>query len=166
MFSSIGGWLVLESFLSPEMFVNASTTVPYGSNPPTYGVTGEYQLCADAAQQDAADGTHKLAVAARLRQAFATHRDNFVTQSDFQLMASVGINAVRIPVGYWLLAQTAVRCPTRLFGRLCTRISVVPLMTDEPALIADGLDICQPTVELPMPSLTLCCGRTSSVRMC
>ncbi len=91
------------------MFVNASTKVPYGSNPPTYGVTGEYQLCADAAQQDAADSTHKLAVAARLRQAFATHRNTFVTQSDFQLMASVGINAVRIPVGYWLLAQTAVR---------------------------------------------------------
>ncbi len=99
---------MLESFLSPEMFVNASTSVPYGSNPPSYGVTGEYQLCADAAQQDAADSTHKLAVAARLRQAFATHRSTFVTQADFALLASVGINAVRIPVGYWLFANTSV----------------------------------------------------------
>jgi len=106
---NLGGWLALESFLSPEMFVNASTSVPYGSNPPSYGVKGEYQLCADAAQQDAADSTHQLAVTARLRQAFVNHRNTFVTQADFALLASLGINAVRIPVGYWLFANTSVR---------------------------------------------------------
>jgi aryl-phospho-beta-D-glucosidase BglC (GH1 family) len=108
---NLGGWLVLESFLSPEMFDNTSTTVPFGDNPPGVGVTGEYQLCLDAAQQDEADTTHTFNVTGRLRQAFADHRDTFVTEQDFILMAAVGINAVRIPVGYWLLAQNSVsRC--------------------------------------------------------
>ncbi len=105
---NLGGWLVLESFLSPEMFVNASTTVPFGGNPAGYGVTGEYQLGVDAAQQDAADSTHSLNVTGRLRQAMFDHRATFVTQSDFASLAAAGINAVRIPVGYWLFAQNQV----------------------------------------------------------
>ena len=99
---------MLESFLSPEMFANASTAMPWGPNA-ALGVTGEYQLGVDAAQQDAADSTHMLNVTGRLRAAFALHRNTFIQQSDFQLMASVGINAVRIPVGYWLFAQKQVR---------------------------------------------------------
>ncbi len=123
---NLGGWLVLESFLSPEMFANASTTTPFKPND-ALGVTGEYQLGIDAAQQDAADKTHSLNVTGQLRAAFALHRNTFIQESDFQLMASVGINAVRIPVGYWLFAQTQVRKLPPQRGERSTQTVLSPL---------------------------------------
>ena len=33
-------------------------------------------------------------------------RDTYVTAADFELVASAGINAVRLPVGYWALGTT------------------------------------------------------------
>ena len=47
---------------------------------------------------------------AQLRSAIKAHRDTWVTQADFSMLAStLGVNAVRLPVGYWVLAQTQVR---------------------------------------------------------
>ena len=43
-----------------------------------------------------------------LRAAIADHRDSWITESDFQLMAGAGINAVRVPLGYWVLATSQV----------------------------------------------------------
>ena len=37
------------------------------------------------------------------------HRDTWVTEADFVAMAANGINAVRLPVGYWALAETAAQ---------------------------------------------------------
>lgn len=31
------------------------------------------------------------------------HWDTFITQEDFQYLASIGINTVRLPIGYWSL---------------------------------------------------------------
>jgi hypothetical protein len=106
---NLGGWLVIEQFLAPEMYANASTTVPWGPNPLTFGVYGERQLGIDAAQQDANDTTGTLNVTGRWRQAMFDHRATFITESDFATLAAAGINTVRIPVGFWLFAQTAVR---------------------------------------------------------
>ncbi|XP_002987782.2 probable glucan 1,3-beta-glucosidase A [Selaginella moellendorffii] len=36
------------------------------------------------------------------QQVFDRHRNNFITEGDFQFLASKGINAVRIPVGWWI----------------------------------------------------------------
>lgn len=33
------------------------------------------------------------------------HRESFVQESDFRFLASKGINAVRIPVGYWIASD-------------------------------------------------------------
>ena len=41
----------------------------------------------------------------------APRRDSYVTAADFATMASVGINAVRIPIGYWALAVSAADVP-------------------------------------------------------
>jgi len=106
---NLGGWLVIEQFLTPEMYKNASKTVPWGPNPAGYGVYGERQLGLDAAQQDANDTTGTKNVVGRWRQAMFDHRDTFVTEADFALLASAGINTVRLPVGFWLFAQTPVR---------------------------------------------------------
>ena len=104
---NLGGWLVIEQFLAPEMYANASKTVPWGPNPAGYGVYGERQLAIDAAQQDAADPTQN--VVGRWRQAMFDHRASFITESDFAILAAAGINTVRLPVGFWLFAQTPVR---------------------------------------------------------
>ncbi len=44
----------------------------------------------------------------QMRTAIKSHRDTWVTEADFSFMASLGVNAVRLPVGYWVLAQTQV----------------------------------------------------------
>ncbi len=46
---------------------------------------------------------------AQLRAAIKTHRDTWVTEADFAFMASIGVNSVRLPLGYWVLAQTQAR---------------------------------------------------------
>ena len=45
----------------------------------------------------------------QLQAAIKTHRDTWVTEADFAFMASIGVNSVRLPVGYWVLAQTQAR---------------------------------------------------------
>ena len=45
----------------------------------------------------------------RLRAAILDHRSSFVTEADFAAMAADGVNAVRLPVGYWALEMSAVR---------------------------------------------------------
>ena len=47
---------------------------------------------------------------AALRAKVVAHRDTFVTEADMVNLALNGVNAIRIPVGYWLLAGTQVRC--------------------------------------------------------
>ncbi len=106
---NLGGWLVIEQFLAPEMYKNASKTVPWGPNPAGYGVYGERQLGLDAAQQDAADGTGTKNVVGRFRQAVFNHRASFITENDFAVLAAAGFNTVRLPVGFWMFAQTPVR---------------------------------------------------------
>jgi hypothetical protein len=48
-------------------------------------------------------------VTAALRAAIINHRNTFVTEADMITLALNGVNAIRIPVGYWLLATAQVR---------------------------------------------------------
>ncbi len=43
-----------------------------------------------------------------LRAAIQQHREIWVTEADFQLLNATGFNAVRLPVGYWVLATEQV----------------------------------------------------------
>ena len=45
---------------------------------------------------------------AAVTAAIVEHRDSYVTAADFALLASAGINAVRLGVGYWVMADTQV----------------------------------------------------------
>ncbi|KAK5945193.1 glucan exo-1,3-beta-glucosidase [Knufia obscura] len=74
---NLGGWLVLEPWITPSIFQK------YGGS-----VVDEYTLC----QQDPnAEGV------------LQSHWSSWVTLGDFQRIANSGkgINLVRIPVGYW-----------------------------------------------------------------
>lgn len=73
---NLGGWLVLEKWMTPSLFEGRTAT-----DETTWCV----ELGADAAP--------------RLRE----HWRRFITREDFLWLAGRGINAVRLPVGHWVL---------------------------------------------------------------
>ncbi|OAL39838.1 hypothetical protein AYO20_00750 [Fonsecaea nubica] len=72
---NIGGWLVLEPWITPSIFQQ------YGGN-----VVDEYTLCQQV--PNAGD-------------VLRNHWDSWASLSDFQKIAANGFNTVRIPIGYW-----------------------------------------------------------------
>ncbi|EEB06132.1 glucan 1,3-beta-glucosidase [Schizosaccharomyces japonicus yFS275] len=72
---NLGGWLVLESWITPSLFSDTS-------------VSDEWSLCETLGQTAAAE---------RL----TNHYNTFINESDFSKIAGYGFNAVRIPIGYW-----------------------------------------------------------------
>jgi glucan 1,3-beta-glucosidase len=78
---NLGGWLVLEKWITPSLFAGLKAK-------------DEAQLCEELGNEKAAS---------RLR----SHREAFITENDFRWIAERGLNAVRIPVGYWVLQKSA-----------------------------------------------------------
>ncbi|KAF2690019.1 glycoside hydrolase family 5 protein [Lentithecium fluviatile CBS 122367] len=77
---NIGGWLVLEPFITPSIFEAHSTD--------DWPVIDEWTLC-EKLGKEACFNTLK------------PHWDNFVKLEDFEKIKKAGFNVVRIPVGYW-----------------------------------------------------------------
>lgn len=75
---NLGGWLVLEKWMTPSVFEGLNAV-------------DETTYCVELGA---------LAVS-RLKH----HWQTFITQEDFAWLASIGINAVRIPVGHWIFGQ-------------------------------------------------------------
>lgn len=73
---NLGGWLVLEKWMVPTVFQG-------------FDVPDEYGLC--------------LALGGQAEARLQEHRETFITAEDFRWMKSYGLNAVRLPVGYWVL---------------------------------------------------------------
>ncbi|PWN32599.1 glycoside hydrolase [Meira miltonrushii] len=82
---SIGNWLVLERWLSEDWFVSEV------GNGPIWDEWGFTQTL----------GNDKAL------SALQQHWNTWINESDFDTMKSVGINTVRIPVGYWAFVDTA-----------------------------------------------------------
>lgn len=74
---NLGNWLVLERWMSPGLFE------------PT-DARDEYSLC---------EALGPVEAEKKLRR----HRETFITADDFRWIAEHGLNAVRLPVGYWLM---------------------------------------------------------------
>ena len=72
---NLGGWLVLEKWMTPSLFRGHSAT-------------DETTWCAELGRD----------ASVRLR----AHWDGFITRDDFAWLTEVGVNAVRIPVGHWI----------------------------------------------------------------
>ncbi|ODQ64453.1 exo-1,3-beta glucanase [Nadsonia fulvescens var. elongata DSM 6958] len=81
---NLGGWLVLEPYITPSLFE------PFRTN--SYNDDGipvdEYHYTQALGKEEAL---------ARLQ----THWQTFYTEQDFIDMAAYGLNHVRIPIGYW-----------------------------------------------------------------
>jgi glucan 1,3-beta-glucosidase len=73
---NLGGWLVLEKWITPSLFAGEQAV-------------DEYTLCQALGKEQASE---------RLEQ----HRQKWITADDFKWLAAHGINAVRLPVGYWV----------------------------------------------------------------
>ncbi|MCA9324502.1 glycoside hydrolase family 5 protein [Candidatus Saccharibacteria bacterium] len=75
---NLGGWLVLEKWMTPSLFAGLVAR-------------DEYSFCKELGR----DASEILRI----------HRENFITEADFRWMAAHGLNAVRIPVGYWIFGH-------------------------------------------------------------
>lgn len=77
---NLGGWLVLEKWMTPSVFAGTDAG-------------DEYTFL----QKLGAEGEKRL----------RAHHDTFITEDDFAWIAGCGLNAVRIPIGYWILEGDA-----------------------------------------------------------
>ncbi|KAH8672138.1 putative Exo-beta-1,3-glucanase [Tricladium varicosporioides] len=75
---NIGGWLIVEPFITPSIFESLDQSL---------GIHDEWTLGERLPQQ--------------APQILQKHWDSFVGLADFQKIASAGFNMVRIPVGFW-----------------------------------------------------------------
>jgi len=73
---NLGGWLLLERWMQESLFSGSDAR-------------DEYELCLHW-------GEHA-------RERIQEHRETYITRNDFDWIAAHGLNAVRIPFGYWIL---------------------------------------------------------------
>ncbi|KAF9090623.1 hypothetical protein BGX29_011366, partial [Mortierella sp. GBA35] len=85
---NLGGWLVLEPFISPSLFE------PYIKQ----GVIDEWTLC-------------KLLGPEKAKAHLEAHYSTWVTEDTFIRLQGMGINHVRIPIGFWALGGLAADEP-------------------------------------------------------
>lgn len=81
---NIGGWLLLEPFITPSLFESFRTNPNNDDGIPV----DEYHFTQTLGQEVASS---------RLE----AHWSSFYTEQDFQDIAELGFNLVRIPIGYW-----------------------------------------------------------------
>ena len=70
---NFGGWLIVEKWLTPGLFESQTAIDEWG-----------------------------LSQTKRGKQLITKHRDEFITESDFEWCRAHGITLIRLPVGYWL----------------------------------------------------------------
>ncbi|EPQ26674.1 uncharacterized protein PFL1_05654 [Pseudozyma flocculosa PF-1] len=75
---SLGGWLVVENFIAPSV----------------YDQTGNPKIIDEWS-------FGSLQSRSRAASILQRHLDTFVTEDDFRQIAQLGLNHVRIPIGYW-----------------------------------------------------------------
>ena len=81
---NLGNWLVLEKWMKPELF--AGTDAP-----------DEDTLC-------------RVLGRAELERRLKEHRDTWITEEDFALIAQAGLNLVRLPIPHFLFGDNSVFC--------------------------------------------------------
>jgi glucan 1,3-beta-glucosidase len=77
---NLGNWLLLEKWMLPELFESTSAI-------------DEYSLC--------------LALGNDAEKTIRKHRETYIEKEDFAWIKRHGLNAVRIPFGYWIIEPEA-----------------------------------------------------------
>ncbi|OQR81977.1 hypothetical protein THRCLA_23262 [Thraustotheca clavata] len=82
---NLGGWLVLEHWITPE-----SPVFKEGNIPHEIIDNGEYQVMQYLGHE-------------RGDALMRSHWANFITEHDFSMMKAIGLDMIRIPIGYWIM---------------------------------------------------------------
>lgn len=82
---NLGGWLLLEKWMTPSLFAGTDAV-------------DEYTLCST--------------IGAGLTKKLRDHQSNFITEVDFVWLQLHGIEAVRLPIGYWVFGGEEPFMPT------------------------------------------------------
>ncbi|KAK0237033.1 exo-beta-1,3-glucanase [Armillaria nabsnona] len=80
---NLGGWLVLEPWITPSLFENTGISA----------IVDEWTFC-EYQDTDTA------------RKVLTEHWNTWITEPDFADIAAAGLNHVRIPIGYWAFNAT------------------------------------------------------------
>ncbi|KAI0950938.1 hypothetical protein AcW1_008108 [Taiwanofungus camphoratus] len=81
---NLGGWFVLEPWITPSIFEDTNNT----------NIVDEYTF------GQMQDPEHALSV-------LQSHWDSWITEDDFKAIKAAGLNHVRIPIGYWSIPITS-----------------------------------------------------------
>ncbi|KAI8335875.1 glycoside hydrolase superfamily [Chlamydoabsidia padenii] len=94
---NLGGWLVLEPFITPSVFEQA----PDPNKKPE-----ERQTIRDHVALDEWTLCERLGPT-KAKQVLEHHYDTFIQESDFKTIRDMGFNHVRIPIGHWSIRPLA-----------------------------------------------------------
>lgn len=92
---NIGGWLILEPWVTPSMLYPFLCVGPCPTDKPP--VIDERSFCARLGHTEA-------------QRRLDEFRSAWVTEATFARIASAGLNTVRLPFGYWIFGDTDL-CP-------------------------------------------------------
>lgn len=88
--ANLGGWLVLEPWLTPSLFYQfLGTQERYGDKAPEKTAMDSYTFCTALGAKEA-------------NRQLRIHWANWVTEDDIREMAQAGVNSLRVPVGDWM----------------------------------------------------------------
>ncbi|SAL95012.1 hypothetical protein [Absidia glauca] len=94
---NLGGWLVLEPFITPSLFEQAPDPKKRPEERKTtrdHVALDEWTLCERLGPTKA-------------KQVLEHHYDTFIQESDFKTIRAMGFNHVRIPIGHWSIRPLA-----------------------------------------------------------
>ncbi|KAH7874015.1 glycoside hydrolase family 5 protein [Lentinula edodes] len=89
---NLGSWLVLESWMLPQEWLNMGG-----------------QSCSDCSTCIADEFSFAEAFPDTVDAIFKTHWETWFNQTDVSTLKNLGINTVRIPLGYWIVEQLVNR---------------------------------------------------------
>ncbi|KAE8972874.1 hypothetical protein PR003_g26677 [Phytophthora rubi] len=88
--ANLGGWLVLEPWITPTLFYQfLSTQQRFGDKAPEKTAMDMYTFCTALGKEEA-------------NRQLRIHYETWVTESDLKEMAEAGVNSLRVPVGDWM----------------------------------------------------------------
>ncbi|CAI5741003.1 unnamed protein product [Hyaloperonospora brassicae] len=88
--ANLGGWLVLEPWITPTLFYQfLGTPERFGAQAPEKTAMDMYTFCTALGKEEA-------------NRQLRIHYDQWVTEKDIAALAEAGINSLRVPVGDWM----------------------------------------------------------------
>ena len=102
---NLGSWYVVSPFLRHILLVFLTSPLPDRFVQERWMTSSDF-ACAVGHQDAELDVAFGWKTPANAKAVLEKHWDEFITESDFQYLANIGINTVRLPVGFWNLGPS------------------------------------------------------------